>query len=406
MALRRRHTVTALLAVVLVVAALATSGAWTLARREYERRQRARRVAAGETALRVLDTAGATLALRRAGGTLESAAPLPLGEETWLAEGRYFVEASLGRTRLLYPVAVDPRADAPEEDGSWIVTVRRPPPEEPPALEAGGLGFAHVPGGVFLMGERGNPGEPHVVFVPSFHLAAFEVTNREFRLFLADAHGYDDRANWTAAGWAWRSTGVSQATARLTPADERYARFGRDGLPVVLVSWFEAAAYGRWLTRRMGGGRWRFRMPTEAEWEKAARGPDGFDYGLGMALSEAQSPLYNWRKNPGATVTLVGLDETRRSYRPNRYGVFHASGNAREWTQSVFHRLNAAHPWRDDDRNDEETPGFRVTRGGSWYSASAVRLQLAYREEFQPELTSDDLGFRIAAFLGAAPTGP
>jgi formylglycine-generating enzyme required for sulfatase activity len=44
---------------------------------------------------------------------------------------------------------------------------------------------------------------------------------------------------------------------------------------------------------------------------------------------------------------------------------------------------------------------MRVTRGGSWYSASAVRLQLAYREEFQPELSSDDLGFRIAAVLGA-----
>ena len=46
---------------------------------------------------------------------------------------------------------------------------------------------------------------------------------------------------------------------------------------------------------------------------------------------------------------------------------------------------------------------MRVTRGGSWYSASAVRLQLAYREEFQPELSSDDLGFRIAAVLGAGP---
>ncbi len=46
---------------------------------------------------------------------------------------------------------------------------------------------------------------------------------------------------------------------------------------------------------------------------------------------------------------------------------------------------------------------MRVTRGGSWYSASSVRLRLAYREEFQPELSSDDLGFRVAAVLGAAP---
>jgi formylglycine-generating enzyme required for sulfatase activity len=270
-------------------------------------------------------------------------------------------------------------------------------------LEAGGLGYVHVPGGAFVLGERQNPGEPHAAWVPGFHLAAFEVTNREFRLFLSDPVGYDDRANWTSGGWAWKTGGASQATARLASSDERYARFGRDDLPVVLVSWYEASAYARWLTRRLGGGRWLFRLPTEAEWEKAARGPDGFDYGLGMQLSELQAARYNWRKNPGAAVTLVGVEETRRAYRPNRYGVYHASGNAREWTQSLFRRTNAAHPWRDDERNDGEAPGFRVTRGGSWYSASAVRLQLAYREESQPELSSDDLGFRIAAFLGAGP---
>jgi formylglycine-generating enzyme required for sulfatase activity len=67
----------------------------------------------------------------------------------------------------------------------------------------------------------------------------------------------------------------------------------------------------------------------------------------------------------------------------------------------VFRPYNAEHPYREDDRNADDTPGMRVTRGGSWYSASAVRLHLAYREEFQPELSSDDLGFRVAAVLGA-----
>jgi formylglycine-generating enzyme required for sulfatase activity len=251
------------------------------------------------------------------------------------------------------------------------------------------------------MGERQNPGQPHRVWVAPFHLAAFEVTNRQFRRFLAEPRGYEDRANWTTAGWAWKASGSSQATARLAPANPRYPRFGRDELPVMLVTWYEASAYGRWLTRRLGDGRWLFRMPTEAEWEKAARGPDGFDYGLGMELSEAQASLYNWKKNPDAAVTLVAWEESPTRWRANRYGVYHASGNAREWTQSVFHHYNADHPWRDDIRNADETSGMRVTRGGSWYSASAVRLQLAYREEFQPELSSDDLGFRIAAVLGA-----
>jgi formylglycine-generating enzyme required for sulfatase activity len=242
--------------------------------------------------------------------------------------------------------------------------------------------------------------------VASFHLASFEVTNREFRAFLADTQGYADRACWTNAGWAWKAGGLSEATARLPPTHPKYPRFGRDDLPVMLVNWHEANAYCRWLTRRLGGGRWLYRMPTEAEWEKAARGPDGFDYGLGMELSEPQAGLYNWRKNPDAATTLVGLDATPREYRPNRYGVFHASGNAREWTQSVFRPYNEEHPYRDDDRNADDAPGMRVTRGGSWYSASAVRLQLAYREEFQPELSSDDLGFRVAAILGGGTARP
>jgi formylglycine-generating enzyme required for sulfatase activity len=391
-----------------VVAALlaAAGGAFSFLATERRRLARARHAARGETELHIVNPSGAALALYRAADDLDGAVSAPLGAETWLEEGRYFVEATSGGATLRYPVTVDGSGEGPDEGGSWIVTVRGPAREAPPVLDERGLGFVFVPGGWFVLGERANPGQPHAVWVPSFHLATFEVTNGEFRRFLADPRGYEDRASWTAAGWAWKATGLSQATARLRPGDERYPRFGRDELPVVLVTWHEANAYCRWMTRTLGGGRWLFRMPTEAEWEKAARGPDGFDYGLGTELSEPQSPLYNWKKNPGAEVTLVDVETTRRAYRPNRYGVFHASGNAREWTQSVFRRYSAERPWKDDGRDADEEPGMRVTRGGSWYSASAVRLQLAYREEFQPELSSDDLGFRIAAVLGAGAGRP
>jgi formylglycine-generating enzyme required for sulfatase activity len=376
-------------------ALLVTTGALSLARDELRRSARARHAARGETELRLVNPAGAALALVRAGESLDDTAPLPLpAGETWLPEGRYFVEATLGERRLFFPVALDGSGEGPDEDGAWTVTVRRPAPESPPLLDDRGPGFTFVPGGFFLMGDRQNPGQPHSVWVPSFHLGTFEVTNREFRRFLSDPRGYDERSSWTEAGWQWKVNGLSQSTARLTPEDPRYPRFGRDELP-----WYEASAYCRWLTRRLGGGRWLFRMPTEAEWEKAARGPDGLDYGLGMELSEPQSAFYNWRKNPGAEVTLVGPGE--KGFRPNRFGILHASGNAREWTQSVFRRYSADNPYQDDDRNSDDADGMRVTRGGSWYSASAVRLRLAYREEFQPELSSDDLGFRVAAVLGA-----
>ncbi len=140
-----------------------------------------------------------------------------------------------------------------------------------------------------------------------------------------------------------------------------------------------------------------FRLPSEAEWEKAARGPDTFDYGLGMTLSEPQSALYNWKKNPDAETTLVGFRATRERYSPNRYGVYHASGNAAEWTRSLSRPYNWRQPYREDDPNNEASSGLRVTRGGSWYSATTSRLGLMYREEFQPELSSDDLGFRVVA---------
>lgn len=255
------------------------------------------------------------------------------------------------------------------------------------------------------MGDRTTPRGPHYAFASAFFLRTFETTTGEFRRFLDAADGYDDRANWTEAGWKWRARGTSQVTARLAPGDPDYPRFGRDDLPVVLVTWHEASAYCRWLTRRLGRGRWLFRLPTEGEWEKAARGPDSFDYGLGRTLSEPQADLYNWRKNPTAEVTLVDWPASRAAYQANRYGLFHVSGNASEWTQSVHRAYGQQQPYQDDDRNDDEASGMRATRGGSWYSATTSRLLASYGEEFQPEMSSNDLGFRVAALPlpGTAP---
>jgi formylglycine-generating enzyme required for sulfatase activity len=235
------------------------------------------------------------------------------------------------------------------------------------------------------------------VFVSTFFLRVFETTNAEFRRFLSAPDGYDDRANWTEAGWRWRGHGGSQVTARLRPGDTEYERFGRDDLPVVLVTWYEANAYCRWLTRRLGGASWLFRLPTEGEWEKAARGPDSFEYGLSRALSEPEASLYNWRKNPGVSTTLEGYGATRAKYRANRYGLFHMSGNAAEWSQSVHRFYGQQDPYREDDRNSDTAEGLRATRGGSWYSATTSRLLAGYGEQFQPELSSNDLGFRVAA---------
>ena len=295
-----------------------------------------------------------------------------------------------------YPVPLVGFHRGPDDDGAFAVTVR-PRVSRPPEHDASPPGFALVPSGHFAIGNEKNPGERHFVWVPAFHVGVFEVTNGEFRRFLDAPDGHAYRANWTDDGWAWRQATPSASSAALTPADADYPRFGLDDQPVVLVSWFEANACARWLTRTAGGSTWQFRLPNEAEWEKAARGPESFDYGLGMQLSEPEAGLYNWRKNPGAIVTVVGTSATPSAYGANGFGVYHASGNVAEWTQSISRPFNRDRPYRDDDRNHDEGAGMRTTRGGSWYSATTSRLLLSYREEFQPALRSNDLGFRLVA---------
>ncbi|HET7753892.1 MAG TPA: SUMF1/EgtB/PvdO family nonheme iron enzyme [Anaeromyxobacteraceae bacterium] len=372
-------------------------GLAALARIERRADERALHRARGEFELRVANPGAAHLALYRAGQDQGQAVPVDVASfaSAWLPPARYFLEANGPSGRQLYPVTFDPGHPGPNGDGSLDLVVR--PMPLAPSSPGSGSSFVYVPSGPFEIGDRRTPRQAHPVWVAGFFIASFETTNAEFRRFLADPGGYDDRANWTDAGWGWRARGASRVTARLEADDPRFPRFGRDALPVVLVTWYEADAYCRWLTRRSGDGRLWFRLPTEAEWEKAARGPDSFDYGLGMELSEPQERLYNWKKNPGADTTLVGAGDGRERYRANRYGLHHMSGNAAEWTASLHRLYNREEPYREDDRNDRTLPGMRVTRGGSWYSAANVRLYLAYREEFQPEMSSDDLGFRVAA---------
>jgi len=223
------------------------------------------------------------------------------------------------------------------------------------------------------------------------------MTNAEFRRFAEDAGGYTNDSNWTERGMRWREGGVSRTTAGLRPSDPEYPRFGRDDEPVVWVNWFEATAYCTWLTRRIGGGTWLYQLPTEAEWEKSARGPESFDFMLGMQVSDADADLYNWRKNPGADTTVVGTAATRGRDLANTYGIYHLTGNALEWTRSQFVPFNRDNPYRDDARNGPAGDGRRVARGGSWYSASNAYLAVTYRDAFQPEHSSQELGFRVVA---------
>jgi formylglycine-generating enzyme required for sulfatase activity len=352
-----------------------------------------------ETELVVTNSAEEQVHLFRAGRSLREATELSLSgnQRVWLPPGNYFLKAIQEGRICFFPIPLRGYRSGPETNGAFTVTVRSTPKGRPPLLFPDLPPMTYVPSGHFLLGDRLNPREPHHVWVAGFFMSPFEVTNREFGEFLKADQGYRESANWSDGGRQWNASNASRASALLGVRDSDFKRFGRPELPVVDVNWFEANAYCHWLTRMFGQEKWIFALPSEAEWEKAARGPDNFDYGLGMIISDNEVHLYNWKKNPEAQVTVVGFQESQSNYQPNRYGLYHMSGNVAEWTQSVHRSYNHEHPYVDDDRNRDSASGLRVVRGGSWYSASTAILYLPYRETFQPEISASYLGFRVIA---------
>ncbi|MBU0491452.1 MAG: formylglycine-generating enzyme family protein [Chloroflexi bacterium] len=269
--------------------------------------------------------------------------------------------------------------------------------------------MVHVPAGPFLMGtsdqqidwlarnvdqarewrEKGRFAREqpqHTVVLPAYAIARYPATVGEYRAFV-DAGGYRGRRHWTDAGWAWR-----EAEGIVQPAfwdDERWT--GDDRLPVVGVSWYEAFAYCRWLSEATGRA---YRLPTEAEWEKAAREPDGRLYPWGDAFDAARG---NTRASGLGQTTPVGR------YSPavhpklveggdSPYGCVDMAGNVSQWTLSEYR----PYPYDPDDgRNDATSSAERVIRGGSWFKP-VLRARAAARGMNDPFFRDDDVGFRCA----------
>lgn len=351
----------------------------------------------GESELIVSNLAQSNAVVFKAGRTLDDTVRIAAvgRNHLWLPPGNYIVRSEGTSWTLFYPVPLTGYRCGPDEDGSYLVTVRSLPQRFPPKLLPALPEFVFIPSGTFLLGDRQNPREPHYVWLTGFFIAPFEVTNEEFRAFLHASDGYNDEANWTDMGKRWRNQNGSHASALLTPTDRDYERFGAEDLPVTRVTWYEANAFRKWLTRKFLG--WLFTLPNDAMWEKAARGPDNFDYSLSRYISDEEALLYNWRKNSDAPVPLFGMRSSLQRFRPNRYGIYHMTGNVVEWTQSVEQPYNRERPYVNNKRNHDDTAGKRTARGGSWYSAATSYLYIPYRDSFQPEHSSPDVGFRIVA---------
>lgn len=237
-----------------------------------------------------------------------------------------------------------------------------------------------IPAGQFLMGEGR---EQHALSLPAFRIGKFPVTNFEYRRFV-EAGGYSERSYWTDAGW------VEVGEQQKTPRFWKDARFNRPNQPVMGLSWYECVAFCRWMTRDTG---MLWRLPTEAEWEKAARGTEGYLFPWGNAYDPARLNGRGPRDRQACTPTPVGLYPAG----VGPFGLFDCVGNVWEWCATRWKK-----PFPYDSAQDEWHPDYlqgqnlRVLRGGSWYDTQDV-TRCAHRFRFQPFGWNDRGGFRLVS---------
>ena len=219
--------------------------------------------------------------------------------------------------------------------------------------------FVSIPEGWFDMGSDTGADDVrpvHRVWVDAFELAVYPVTRADYEVFLHATH-HDQPRDWDLFG---------------TGPDE----------PVVGVSWFDCDAYCRW--RSAGGA--EMRLPTEAEWERAARGGlEGRVYPWGDSIP---AWIPGDGRGPLAGPWPVTLGE------PNAYGLFGIAANVHEWCADWY----AADYYASSPERNPTGPAHgirRASRGGSWRHAVTIS-RCSARSRIDPSFRYTDYGFRVA----------
>ena len=204
------------------------------------------------------------------------------------------------------------------------------------------------------------------VFLPDYHIARTPITNAQYAAFV-EARGYEAPNRWVDGAF---------------PA-------GKEDYPVVYVSWYDATAYCKWLSAKNGQV---YRLPSEAEWEKAARGTDGGIYPWGNAWDPDRCNC-----SSSSTMAVTAYASGQSPYR-----CHDMIGNAWEWTSTLWgsdwKSPDFAYPYRaDDGREEEETEkiAHRVFRGGS-YDEDVAQLRCSARRWYAPDHADKTRGFRVA----------
>ena len=355
---------------------------------------------------------GAELSLYHVVGT-KVITRLPLdGLKINLPAGDYYIEARQGAQTLRFPAYLHGWRHRVFVNVSFPVAL-----ESFPKL-------AYIPSGWFRLGNKetgvahfGFPDEkPDIdVYVTEFLISKYEVTNQEFAEFVA-AGGYQKDLYWERLIQDWPSL-VAQVPdygdvfgnhgwdsvrryihtefidtdhrpgPRLWEDDTPPYDYGRDAHPVIGISLYEADAYCKWRTQQTGK---LHRLPTEAEWEKAARGFEGYFFAYGNEY------------DPTKANTELGDPRRVGSYPPNSYGVYDMTGNVWEWVADQY-REDAYQMLLDtygteirDPRVFDETKRYArgILRGGSYRSVNRINARIPMRYPMFPNDWHTNIGFR------------
>lgn len=221
--------------------------------------------------------------------------------------------------------------------------------------------MVYVPPGTFPMGSEagGSDERPvHEVDLAGFYIDKYEVSWRQ----------------WKLSGLPYSESSVSRLRQPRGPdwgiIDEQ---------PVLNVSWYDAVAYSEWVGKR---------LPTEAEWEKAARGTDGRSFPWGNEPPSIERAM--WREHPLAEVSTAPVDCCEKGASP--YGVLNMAGNVYEWCEDVYEKDFYQRSPKSQPVNRGEGR-YRVLRGGA-FVLEAEDLRSAYRYRLLPQDRTPYIGFR------------
>lgn len=245
--------------------------------------------------------------------------------------------------------------------------------------------WCEVPAGEFLYGDDKTsyskyalPADKQILTLPSFSMAKYPITYSQFQAFIADKEGFKDPHWWE---------GLAQDQSRKSGDLKRKI----NSHPRERVSWYDAIAFCRWLSWRLGHSYdidkivgWAVRLPTEFEWEKAARGTDGRIYPWGNDFNKSKTNT----EESGINQTTPVIQYPDGA---SPYGVLDMSGNVWEWCLTDYDT-----PQQNAILDNLGSVSRRVLRGGSWNSPQSIS-QIIYRggDRPPPNTRGYNIGFRI-----------